>query len=290
MNGRSVLLAAVAILATGCQHSDDDLIMSYTAASFEGGYEAALLNQRVWAGDPVCDEIVFEDNEVWVVWSHVARPEEFSDAFLISERLVRETAHIAAADDGIHVYYAFEDFAEVADRYGNELVDLGEGMGPGSFHGSQNLLVAGGPDALVLVDVNEETVEKLPVRGESPSFSPDAQALVYERDGHAWRFAFEEAQEEDLGEAIGPRYTDDGRILALVEGAEGLGIHQLVDGLSGWTFVGEVDDAVFDGSWWRLAPDGQRVIHSSEPGTYSLQAWSGPGDGDWVMTSDLVCD
>jgi len=290
MRRASAVVAVVTILTTGCLRTDDNLVMSYTAASFEGGYEVALLNQRAWGHDPVCDEITFEDNEVWVLWSHVARPEEFSDAFLISERLVRETAHIAAADDGIHVYYAFEDFAEVADRYGTKLVDLGEGMGRGSFHGSKNLLVVEGPDSLVLVHVTENTVETLAVWGESPSFSPDARAIVYERDGHAWRFELEEDLEEDLGEATGPRYADDGRILALVEGPDGLGLHQLEEGLSGWTFVGEVDDGVFDGSGWRLAPDGQRVMHSPAPGTYSLQAWSGPGDGDWVMTSELVCD
>lgn len=284
------ILVAAASLLGGCLRTDANMILSYTAATFDGGYEVALLNQRVWAHEQSCDEIAFEDNEIWVAWSHVERPEEIGDTFLVSDRLVRETAHIAAADDGIHVYYAFEDFAEVADRYGRELVDLGEGMGPGSFHGSKNLLIAEGPDSLVLVHVNEATVEQVGTWGASPSFSPDARFIVYGRDGHAWRYEFEEQAEEDLGEAEGPRYTDDGRIVALVDGPGGPGIHQLEDGLSGWTWVGEADAAVFDGGWWRLAPDGLRVIHSPRAGKYQLQGWGGPEDGDWTMTSDLWCD
>ncbi len=284
------ILALAASLLGGCLRSDANMILSYTAASFEGGYEVALLNQRVWGYEQSCDEIALEDNEIWVVWSHVGRPEEFGDAFLISDRLVRETAHIAAADDGIHVYYAFDDFAEVADRYGRDLIDLGEGMGEGSFHGSKNLLIAEGPDSLVRVDVNEVTVEQLGVTGTSPSFSPDAGSIAYGRDGHAWRYEFEEGTEEDLGEAERPRYTDDGRIVALVDGPGGFGIHQLEDGVSGWAFVGEADAAVFDDGWFRLAPDGMRVLHSPKAGKFQLQEWAGPDGGDWTMTSDLVCD
>lgn len=278
------------MLALGCGRSEDDLIMSYTAASFEGGYEVALINVRVWGDEHDCGTVPLEDNEVWVVWSHVARSGEFSDAFLISERLVRDTVHVAASDDGIHVYFAFEDFAEIADRYGTTKVELGSGYGAGSMHGGKNLLVAEGPDGLVWVDTDDGVFHEIGVQGTAPSFSPLGNTIVYGRDGEAWRYDLVEAEETALGEAVGPRFTDDGSILAFADGAGGVGIYRLGEDVSGWEYVGPADDAVFDGTGWRLAPDGVRVMHSPTPGAYALQAWSGAGDGDWSMSSDLVCD
>ncbi len=283
-------LAVATALVLGCERSEDDLIMSYTGASFEGGYEVALINERVWGADRDCDTVPLEDNEVWVIWSHVARSEEFSDAFLISERLVRDEVHVAASEDGIHVYYAFEDFAEVADRYGTVKVELGSGMGPGSIHGGKNALVAEGPEGLIWVDADDGIIHDIGVEGTAPSFSPIGTSITYGRDGEAWLYDLLEEEETALGEAEGPRFVDDGSILALVDGVDGLGIYRLGDDVSGWEYVGPADQAVFDSGGWRLAPDGLRVMHSPARGAYTLQGWSGPGDGDWTMTSDLICD
>ncbi len=283
-----VLLALVAGTG-GCSHADRDRILMYIGASFEGGAEVAMLELRVWDRDRDCETIVWGDNEVSVVWSHVGRSGEYGDFFTIGERLTLDRPYITAREDGNLVYYSFGTMAEVADRWGNVVVELGEGMRTATFYGPADILVAEGPDAFVLVKLTDRTYHELDVGGTGPSFEPGGDRIVYGREGMAYVYDFEDVAEYPLGSGLWPRYLDDGRVVAFREGGDGPGLYSIDPGDGGWSYFGDPDPAVLGADWWRLAPDGQRVLLDTGDGGFTLQGWAGASEGDWRYDSELFC-
>ncbi len=293
MYHRSLTFAVLAVLASlfsnGCSHMDRDRILMYIGASFEGGTEVTLLELRVWDRRADCDRIVFDDNEVWAVWSHVARSQEYGDAFLVGDRLSLERPYVTGSDDGRLVYYSFGTLAEIADRYGNIIVELGEGMRTAAFYTDNDTAVVEGPDAFLHVRLKDKAWEELDAVGTGPSFEPGGDRIGYGRDGQVYIFDLDSGEEHSLGEGKWPRYMDDSRILAYRDGADGPGLYAITPGDGGWSFFGDPDPGAVGAAWWRLAPDGQRVLVDTEDGGYTLQGWAGAGEGDWRFESEVYC-
>ncbi len=284
--GVSMVLAAVG----GCAHGDDRRLLMYEAASYEGGYEIAAVQQRVWNRDPICSDIDFDDNEMWIVWSHLANAEDYSIDFLIGERIAPDEVYLAAAEDGDRVYYSFGDVAEIADRVGNVEANLGEGMRSAAFRPGYDLLAVEGPDNLVLIDMDDHNDRTdLAVSGSGPSWSPDGEWLTYEREGEVLLYSLGSGEERSLGDGVHPRFIDAGSVATWTDGAAGTGIYLIDPETGDRDFAGDADPAMLAAPWWRLAPDGQRVIVDDGEGGFRLQDWSGPDDGDWTLTSDLFC-
>jgi hypothetical protein len=283
--------AAIAIVsATGCTHPEAHRILMYIGASFEGGTDVAMLELRVWERTGECDEILFADNEVSVVWSHVARSGEYGDFFTIGERLTLDRPYITAREDGNLVYYSFGTMAEVADRWGNVVVELGEGMRTATFYSPADTLVAEGPVAFVHVKLTDRIATELDVVGTGPSFEPGGGRIVYGREGQVYIYDLEGLAEHALGSGLWPRYLDDGRVVAFRDGGEGPGLYVIDPGSGGWSYFGDPDPAVLGAEWWRLAPDGQRVLVDTGDGGFTLQGWAGPAEGDWRYDSELYCE
>lgn len=275
----------------GCPHADENRILSYHAASFEGGYYVALLQQRVWNQDQDCSAIAFEDNEVWIAWSHIAQAGDFGDVFEIGDQISWEEAYITAAEDGERVYYSFGDFAEITDRSGNIIAELGEGYRTAAFQPGRNILVIEHDDGFEHIDLNEGSKDTLPVTGSEPSFSPDGESLVYLRDGEIQHYQIVTSDEVSLGEGFRPRFREDGWILAYrVEGDGGPGLYEVEPAAGTWSFAGDPDPTAIGNDFFRLAPDGVRALYHDGEGGYVLQPWAGAGEDDWSMSSELYCD
>jgi len=264
--------------------------MSYVGASYEGGYELALAQSRQYGDATDCGTLDTDSGELWIVWSHIAMPEEFSDAFQVSSGALPDEVHVAASDDGKRVYYSAGTYAVVADRVGNVLQMLGEGRGRASFDRRLDLLVVEGPGSLLLNDLEAGTEEDLEVEGTAPSFAQDGYSVVYGRDGQVWSLDLASRVEVSLGEGLWPRATDAGTVVAFRDGDAGPGIYEFAPGWVDWSHLGAADAAVLDSPFKRLAPDGQRVLVGDGGGGYTLRDWSGTADGDWTMSSDLSCD
>lgn len=275
----------------GCPHSDENRIVSYHEASFEGGYDVALLQQRVWNKEADCAEIAFEDNEVWIVWSHISQSGDWGDAFEIGAQIGIEEAYLAAAEDGKRVYYSFGDWAEITDRYGNLIAELGEGYRTAAFQPGRNILVIDHDDGLEYIDLNDGDKETLPVTGSEPSFSPDGEALVYLRDGEIRHYLLATDDETSLGEGFRPRFREDGWVYAyLAAGDSGPGLYEVDPAVGTWSYLGDPDPAAVGSDFFRLAPDGEQVLFHDGDGGYVLQPWAGPEDNDWSIASELYCD
>ncbi len=294
MTHRPTFTALLAALSTvglcGCSHLDRDRILIALGASFEGGSEAAVLELRVWSRQAECDEILFEDNEAWIGWSHLARSQEYGDNFRIGEQLSLDQTFVTGSDDGRLVYYSFGTVAEIADRYGNIVVELGPGMRTAAFYTANDTAVVEGPDGFLLVTLVDRTWTQLDVEGTGPSFEPGGDGLVYGRDAGVYVYDFEDESEYALGEGMWPRYLDDGRVLAYRDGNDGPGLYAITPGAGGWTYYGDPDPGAIGAPWWRLAPDGQRMLVDTGDGGYTVQAWSGSGETDWRYDSELFCE
>lgn len=279
----AALLALTCILP-GCSGEPH---LNHVAASYEGGYEIALLQLRVFG--ETCAEALSTEHEAWIAWSHVSMVEEFSDSFQIGTTST-SVGHVAARDDGKRMYYSLDDVALVVDRFGNGLVTLGAGMGAASFHTASDRMVVEGPGSLALVDLDAGGLEDLDVDGLSPSFSPDGAQLTYTREGEAWVFDLETTLEWSLGEAVWPRFTDQGTVVAFHDGGHGPGVYEAEPSAGIWQHLGDIDPDVVSSPWWRLAPDGERVIVEETGGRYRLQHWSGTQEDDWVMSNEMSCE
>ncbi len=289
-HARQVAAAIALVALVGCGHRDDQRIMMYVEASFEGGNEVALLHQRVWSATPACESVPLQDNELWIAWSHTGQPEQYGDAFLIGDHVDVDEAFVVGSDDGILVYYSVGGFAELVDRFGNLKFELGEGRRTAAFHTPDDLMVVESSQGLVLIDIDEELEEDLGVSGVWPSFSPDGVRLTYARDGEAWVLDRQADTEASLGEAFWPRYLDDGRIAAWRDGQDGPGIYDVDVDVGVWEFRGEADSDAIGAPWWRLAPDGERILADVGDGRFVLQNLAGPSESDWSMTSELWCE
>lgn len=274
----------------GCSHTDANRILIYEAASFPGGYEVGAVERRVWSSEPVCEDIVFEDNEFWVVWSHVGSPGEYNDAFLIGDPVTSEELYFAVADDGNGVYYSFGDYGYVTSRYGDILIDLDEGYRTASFRTGYDEIVVDGPGGLVIFNTDTAVPTELTVSGTRPSFSPSGNELVYSRDGEVWIYDLTTATETSQGAAVNPRYISDSNVLAFQVGTDGPGMYALDPATGDWTFVGNPDPIAIDAPWWQLAPDGERVLVQDDTETFRLQDWTGQGSSDWSLSSEIDCD
>ena len=272
----------------GCVEGGRQMI--YIGASFEGGYELTLLQSRVFGDVGDCTSVDADRGELWIVWSHIAMSEDFSDSFQIASGDLPEETHVAASDDGKRVYFSAGTYAVIFDRVGNTLQMLGEGMGAASFHSSQDLLVVEGPGSLTLVDLDAGGEEDLQVDGTAPSFLADASSVVYGRDGQVWTLDLDTGTESSLGEGLWPRATDDGSVVVFREGEDGPGIYEVAPGWADWNHLGAADASVLDSPWKRLAPDGRRVLTGDGEGGYTLRDWAGTAEDDWTMSSDLFCD
>lgn len=294
MNHRTVAAAALAILVSvggsGCSHMDRDRILMLLDASFEGGSEVAVLELRVWNRKAECEEIIFEDNEVWVGWSHLARSHEYGDSFQIGAQLSLEQTFVTGSDDGRLVYYSFGTLAEIADRHGNIVVELGQGMRTAAFYTANDTAVVEGPDGFLLVRLVDKAWTEIDVKGTGPSFEPGGDRIVYGRDAAVYIYDFADEAEHALGDGLWPRYLDDGRVLAYKDGSDGPGLYSITPGSGGWSYYGDPDPGAIGAPWWRLAPDGQRLLVDTGDGGYTLQAWSGPEETDWRYDSELFCD
>jgi hypothetical protein len=289
-DGLVVIIALAATAVLGCGHRDADRIMMYVEASYEGGNEIALLHQRVWGRHAGCESVAMEDNELWVTWAHTGQPEQFGDAFMIGDHVTWDEAFVVASDDGILVYYSFGDFAELADRFGNLKLELGAGRRSAAFHTPDDLMVVESVEGLMLVDLDEMLEESLGVSGVWPSFSPDGQQLTYARDGEAWVLDRATDTEWSLGEAFWPRYLDDGCVAAWRDGQDGPGLYEADVELGVWEFAGAADSEAIGAPWWRLAPDGERILVDDGSGGFTLQSLAGASESDWSMTSELWCE
>jgi len=265
-------------------------MMTYLGAAFEGGYELALLQGRVYGDAGDCGALSADEGELWVVWSHVAMVGEFSDSFQVASGEFPEELHISVSDDGKRVYYSAESYAVVADRVGNALQLFGEGWGAASFHLPHDHLVVEGPGSLRVVDLESGGEQDMGVEGSSPSFTQDGAAIIYGRDGQVWSLDTDTGAESSLGEGLWPRATDRGSVVAFRDGDDGPGIYEVAPGWAGWSYLGSADATVLDVPFKRLAPDGQRVLVGDGMGNYTLRSWSGTGEDDWGMDSDLFCD
>ncbi len=293
MTFRAASYLAIGVLwvsTLGCSHSDANRILIYEAASFPGGYEVGAVERRVWNSDPDCQSIAFDDNEFWVVWSHLASPGEYNDAFLIGESVTSEELYFAIADDGNGVYYSFGDYGYITTRYGDIEIDLDEGYRTASFRTGYDEIVVEGPSGLVIYNTDTTVPTELNVSGTNPSFSPSGTELVYTRDGQAWIYSLTTSEETSYGEAVNPRFTSDSMVLAFQNGADGPGMYSLDPTTAAWTYVGDPDPLAIDAPWWQLAPDGERVLVYDDTETFRVQDWVGQGTTDWSISSEIDCD
>lgn len=284
-------LIALALTQLGaCAHPDHQRIRIAVAASHEGGSEVAVMEAWVWHPRPACDEIVFQDNEIWIGWSHENRGQELGDVFLAAERAPLDRPYLTVSDDGRLVYYSFGTYAEVTDRNGYQVLTIDEAMGSAAFFTGTDMAVIEGPDAFRYVRLQDRSWTELSAVGSDPSFSPDGEWITYGREGRVYVYDLVGDAEHGMGDGLRPRYQADGRVMAQRDGEQGPGLYAVEPGHGGWTWAGEADTATLDADWWRLAPDGERILVDTGSGGYTLRSWTGAAPGDWQYDGELFCE